>query len=230
MSGRQITSDNDLFNLLHYIIQNNINKINTILPCKIVKIKDDNTIDVQSLIKIVWDDGIQDQPPVLSNVLVSKLMGGNCIIDVELKVGDIGIVGFCQQDISASIKNKSIEPPNTKRQFSLSDGIWLSGILSEGNQANKILLSQNGDIDIEANNDINITANSNVNITANSKAVLSAGNQALGSVIDKLSDIVNSIITMTIPTPAGPTTPMITVNPNLLIELNQVKAALNSFK
>lgn len=66
----------------------------------------------------------------LTNVPYVRYQGGSNAVIIDPKAGDIGLVCFCQRDIS-SVKNaRKKAPPSSRRSLSLSDGVYVGGILN----------------------------------------------------------------------------------------------------
>lgn len=66
----------------------------------------------------------------LTNVPYMRYQGGANAVIIDPKAGDIGLVCFCQRDIS-SVKNaRKKAPPPSRRSLSLSDGVYVGGILN----------------------------------------------------------------------------------------------------
>ena len=59
-----------------------------------------------------------------------KLQGGLSGIIVNPQVGDIGLAIFADRDISTVIDTKAQASPPSKRVMSMSDGIYIGGVLN----------------------------------------------------------------------------------------------------
>lgn len=220
--NNEIFTDEQLLTTVDFMIDQKLLDINTMIPCKIVKIKNDNLLDVSPLNKDVNANGSLENPPTIFNVPIMKNMGSNCLIDIELSVGDIGLVGFSHRDISSIVKQKKANKPPTKRMFSLSDGIWIGGLLKkESDIDNNITIKKNT---------IEINSKSNIKIISQNKTTIGANNQDLGGEIEAIRKVISDLMTATIVSPNGNCTPIGSTNPNLVIDLAKIETNLIPFK
>lgn len=154
-------------NTLNYAINQSLLNVNTILPCKILEINNDNTYNIQSIINYVDASGNAVIPAIISSVPATQKRGGNAGIIIQYAVNDIVAVGFCQRDISLIKSNWQTDMPNSLRKFSLADGIILD-YLSNDTPVIYISITSTG-ISIVSNNQP-VTVNSgNADITINCK-------------------------------------------------------------
>lgn len=117
-----------LANMVNYAIIQNLNKVNTLLPCQIVTIYEGNRYDVTPLLNNLTVTGEPVDPPTIYNVPALQTMGGNAGIIIEFQEGDTVLVGFAQRNIAAVKKNWTTQNPSSLRKFSLSDGIILANL------------------------------------------------------------------------------------------------------
>ncbi len=59
-----------------------------------------------------------------------RLQGGGDAVILDPKVGDIGMCGFAQRDISIVKKTKARANPGSKRMFDWADGLYFGGMLN----------------------------------------------------------------------------------------------------
>lgn len=59
-----------------------------------------------------------------------RLQGGADAIILDPKVGDIGMAGFCNRDISSVKSAKKQSNPGSYRRFDMSDGLYFGGFLN----------------------------------------------------------------------------------------------------
>ncbi|MGL4897462.1 MAG: Gp138 family membrane-puncturing spike protein [Cetobacterium sp.] len=190
--NNDIYTSSQLSSTIQFVISQRLLNINTMIPCEIVKIKNDSTIDVRPLNKEVNADGTLEDPPVIFNVPVMQITGNNNLIFIELKQGDIGLVGFCHRDISSMVKQKKSNKPPTKRMFSLSDGIWIGGLFKSSSEVqNKIEIKDNT-ITIDGSNDVEVLSK-NITINANIKTKIIAGGINIVDGIKDLADYIQEV-------------------------------------
>lgn len=87
------------------------------------------TVNVQPLVKRLENGTYQSQPPVLDVPIVCDLCNkyGK---KVEYKAGDVGLIVFCDTDIDNAISTGSEGNPNTERNHSATDAVFIGGIRS----------------------------------------------------------------------------------------------------
>lgn len=74
------------------------------------------------------NEGIANVPMV--NMPYFRLQGGANAVIIDPKPGDIGLAVFARRDISEVKRNKEEAPPPSLRQFSVSDGLYIGGLLN----------------------------------------------------------------------------------------------------
>lgn len=86
------------------------------------------TVDVQPISKRLEQGTYQSQPPILGVPIVCD-RGGGFSKKVAYKAGDIGLVVFCDHDIDNAVSSGTEGEPNTERNHSATDAIFIGGIL-----------------------------------------------------------------------------------------------------
>lgn len=86
------------------------------------------TVDVQPISKRLEQGTYQSQPPILGVPIVCD-RGGGFAKKVAYKAGDIGLVVFCDHDIDNAVSSGTEGEPNTERNHSATDAIFIGGIL-----------------------------------------------------------------------------------------------------
>jgi hypothetical protein len=122
-------------------------------------------VDVQPLVD--QQDGFGNAVPhgVLHNLPYFRMQGGVNAVILDPVVGDIGFAVFADKDISVVKNTKKQASPGSARRFSMSDGIYLGGVLN-GVPTTYVQFS---------GNDINITATGVVNVKAPAINLKNAG-------------------------------------------------------
>lgn len=88
------------------------------------------TVDVLPLVNMLTGDSVAFGHEVLHGLPYSRLQGGDNAVIIDPKVNDLGIAVFASRDISAVVKSKSQANPGSARQFSMSDGMYIGGLLN----------------------------------------------------------------------------------------------------
>jgi len=86
------------------------------------------TVDVQPLSKRLEQGAYQTQPPILG-VPVAVTKGGGFVFRPWYSPGDIGAVVFIDHDIDKTVADGSESEPNTERNHSTSDAVFVGGIV-----------------------------------------------------------------------------------------------------
>jgi hypothetical protein len=97
------------------------------------------TVDVQPIINMVGGDGTTYEYGKLFKLPYSRLQGGANAVILDPQPGDIGLVSFVSRDISVAKSaagraqlqgGARAVPAGSLRQFDISDGVYLGGILN----------------------------------------------------------------------------------------------------
>lgn len=87
-------------------------------------------VDVQPLVQQIDSDGNVVSLPVIYGLPYLRWQGGHSAVILDPSVGDIGLVCFCDRDVSSVISTASQSPPGSNRRFSLSDGFYVGATLN----------------------------------------------------------------------------------------------------
>lgn len=146
-------------------------------------------VDVLPLINQVDGAGNVIQQKTLYGRPYLRIFGGNNAFICDPQVNDIGLMVFCDRDISAVVKSLGSSPPGSRRRFNFADGVYLFGLPSQM-PTNYVEIATDGTIkvvstvaiDLQAPA-VNITTTGNVNI--NGAIISTAGEvtDALGKVL-----------------------------------------------
>jgi|SRR6185436_7200498 len=74
------------------------------------------------------NNGIQNVP--MENIPYFRLQGGGNAVIIDPKPGDIGLVAFARRDITVTKQSKAEGPPPSLRNFDVSDGLYIGGLLN----------------------------------------------------------------------------------------------------
>lgn len=129
------TSD---FNQQESQIDRALGRIATLKPVKVVAVTNAGGlsavgfVDVVPLVNLV--DGLLGSSmknETVHGIPYVRLQGGKNAIIMDPVVGDLGYVSVSDRDISSVKETKDFANPSSFRRFSLSDGIYVGGILND---------------------------------------------------------------------------------------------------
>ena len=144
-----------------YIINNLIANIHTMMPAKILSV----TIPPDSLAPIgrcevlplvQQIDGSNNVYPMgkIINVPYLRVQGGSNAIVIDPQVGDVGLCGFCERDISIVKRTGELSAPDTRRKYDINSAVYMFTMMS-GAPTQYIHFKTSG-IDIKTTGDLNI--------------------------------------------------------------------------
>ena len=160
-----------------FIIQQLISNIHTMIPVKVISVSiPTNTLapigrcSVRPLVQQVdGNNNVYGRGQII-NVPYLRVQGGKNAVVIDPVVGDVGLCGFCERDISMVKRTGAEAAPNTRRQYSLNDAVYMFTMMS-GMPEQYIHFKDSG-IDIKSTGDINING---LVIKPNGQLVLSNG-------------------------------------------------------
>lgn len=114
------------------------------------------TVKIQLLLNQTDAAGNVTALPIIFNVPYVRIQGGSNAVIIDPAPGDIGMVGFGDRDLSAIIASKAQSAPGSNRRFSLSDALWIGGMLN-GTPTQYVQFSSSG---------INVTSPTKIVLTA----------------------------------------------------------------
>ena len=144
-----------------YIIEGLIANIHTMMPVKILSV----TIPTDSLAPIgrcevlplvQQIDGSNNVYPMgkIINVPYLRVQGGKNAIVIDPQVGDVGLCGFCERDISIVKRTGDVSAPDTRRKYDINSAVYMFSMMS-GTPTQYIHFKSSG-IDIKTTGDLNI--------------------------------------------------------------------------
>ena len=87
-------------------------------------------VDVQPQVNLVDGNGVAVPHGTIYSCPYLRLQGGENAIILDPQVGDLGLVGFCDRDISSVVANKGQANPGSGRRFDWSDAVYIGGMLN----------------------------------------------------------------------------------------------------
>jgi hypothetical protein len=88
------------------------------------------TVDVLPLVNLVDGVGNATKQDTVYGLTYFRMQGGSNAVILDPQVGDIGVAVVCDRDISSVKETRAQANPGSRRRFSLSDGIYLGGVLN----------------------------------------------------------------------------------------------------
>ena len=146
-----------------FVIKQMISRIQTMTLVKVLACTNSGGVspvgfvDVQPLVNQIDGEGNGKSHKPIYNLPYSRLQGGSNAFILDPKVGDIGIAGFASRSIAGIKKTRKISNPDTFSQFSMSDGLYLGGVLN-GIPVNYIQFTGSGDIIIHSEGTVTLSA------------------------------------------------------------------------
>lgn len=118
-----------------YIIRMLVGKIGTVTIGRVTNVVQAGvnpvaTVDITPLVLQVDGSGKTLEPAVIYNVPYFRYQGGENAVIVDPEIGDIGLLLVASRDISGVKSSKNSAPPNSERQYDVSDSVYLGGILN----------------------------------------------------------------------------------------------------
>ncbi|MBO7732874.1 MAG: hypothetical protein J6S67_09985 [Methanobrevibacter sp.] len=161
----------DDLSALVYIIKGQIyNRVNTIDIVKVLKVNDDDTLDVIPIIKDTnpANEPIDESP--IYGIRYIKWQFGKNSLKAKPEVGDIGLILICKKDTS-SIDAGII---GSKAKYNPADGIYLGGLNGLNQEPTQFIEFKQDEVNITGTGTIKIVAptvnieatTANVNATA----------------------------------------------------------------
>lgn len=118
-----------------YIIRMLVGKMGTITIGRVTNVVQAGvnpvaTVDITPMVLQVDGSGKTLEPAVIYNVPYFRYQGGENAVIIDPEIGDIGLLLVASRDISGVKSSKNSAPPNSARQYDVSDSIYLGGILN----------------------------------------------------------------------------------------------------
>lgn len=160
-----------------FIIQQLISNVHTMIPVEVVSVSiPTGTLapigrcSVRPLVQQVdGNNNVYGRGEII-NVPYLRVQGGKNAVVLDPVVGDVGLCGFCERDISMVKRTGAESAPNTRRQYSLNDAVYMFTMMS--GMPEQFVHFKDSGIDIKSTGDINING---LIIKPNGQLVLANG-------------------------------------------------------
>lgn len=133
---QQSNSATSEFNAMSFVIRQILNQRNFVALVKVVAVDAPGglalagAVDVTPLVNQLDGQGNAVPHGVVPSIPYYRMQGGLNAVIMDPQVGDIGMCMFCDRDISAVRANRGIANPGSLRRSSMSDGLYLGGVLN----------------------------------------------------------------------------------------------------
>lgn len=119
------------FAIEQLLVQKHTMTIVKVLSCTGEDLPDSiGTVDVMPMITQVNGSGQAVPHGELFQLPYVRVQGGTNGIVIDPKKDDIGLAIFADRDITKVVNTKQVSPPDSRRMMSMSDGVYLGGILN----------------------------------------------------------------------------------------------------
>lgn len=146
-----------------FMVQQMLSRVRTAALVKVISCTNSGgassvgLVDVQPLVQQVDSSGVAVDLPQLYGLPYFRIQGGANAVILDPQAGDVGIAVFCDRDISTVKKTMGKKsPPGSGSRHSISDGIYLGGVLN-GTPSQFIAFTDSG-ITIHSSSEVNIVS------------------------------------------------------------------------
>jgi hypothetical protein len=166
------SEENSEFNATTFLIKQILARVHTATVVQVKSVTNSGEVspvgfvDVLPLVNQIDGFGNPTEHITVYGLPYIRMQGGTNAIILDPQVGDLGIAIFASRDISAVKNAKKQSNPGSRRRFSMSDGIYLGGILNGAPQ--NYVRFYSGGIDVKTTTKLTITAqNATLDTTGN---------------------------------------------------------------
>lgn len=158
---------NSNLNAMKYVIDREIkNMVNTLLVVRVIAVYEE-TIDVQTILKDLSDNGQLVDVYTISSVRYVQWQYGQNAIVAKPKVGDVGLLLISKQDISGLVKG-SVSVCQTNSSYNIGDGIYLGGLFGMNELPTQTLEFDTDSIKVTGTGTLNLNTSGDITITSSS--------------------------------------------------------------
>jgi len=124
------------YNRMVFVIQQELSKMQTATLVRVESCTNSGGlspvgfVDVTPLVNQVDGKGNPTPHVTIFNIPYFRIQGGANAVIIDPQAGDVGICVFASRDISKIKTTKEQANPDSLRQFSFSDGLYLGGVLN----------------------------------------------------------------------------------------------------
>lgn len=124
------------YNAMAFVIRSILAERNHVALVKVVHVDATGglalagTVDVQPLVNQLDGQGNAIPHGVVNGLPYTRMQGGLNAFIMDPQVGDIGLVLFCDRDISSVQATRNFANPASARRSDMADGVYLGGLLN----------------------------------------------------------------------------------------------------
>lgn len=182
--NQNLNTNTNTYNAIDFTINQKLLGVNT---CELVKVVgvSDGFVDVQPMVLSLDGDDKPLENTTNYHLPYLRVIGGVNGIICDPEVGDVGLVCYCQRDITKVLSSKRANVPNTARFLDASDGVYVCAVMSLSGAPTRFIKFTNGGIEITANTVLTINGDVTVNgkITSNGDVTVNGKVTATGDVV-----------------------------------------------
>lgn len=157
-SQRKPNTTSSDYNSFTFGIWQLLAQVNTLELAVVIAVNEDNSLDVKPLLNALTPDNEAVEPAIIYSVPYLRLQAGANAIKIKPQVGDMGLIGYCQRDMSGVISNKGQANPQSNRKFSNSDAVYICSVANLAIQPVRYLEINDNQMAINGDVPLNITA------------------------------------------------------------------------
>lgn len=147
-----VTGNTSDYNAMQFQIQQKLAAVNSATLVKIAKVTTSGKlepvgyVDVTPQVNLVDGIGQPTGHETVYHLPYVRMQGGTNAVILDPKVGDLGLVVFCDRDISAVKANNGVANPGSKRRFAMSDGVYIGSWMSNVKPTSVVRFGDDGTI------------------------------------------------------------------------------------
>lgn len=225
---------NDLYSMFNEIIRSYLtNNLFTTELMEVVKVNDDNTINIKSILKKKnTQDKIIENDKIIYNIKVLMIQGEKTSITFTTKAGDVGLYLSLKNNYSNYFVDSSNIETTNNILFTLANGVFIpltinkitntliikngnskieldNGIINIDNETTNIkndtINIENKDIDIKSSNNLNIQVNKNIDVKSTQGAEITLDSLvSIKNTSQSLFTILNTLLSTLLSLRTGP--------------------------
>jgi len=138
-AGQQAPSDSaNLPNQIAFAVERMLARLDIMKPVRVVAVHagqgeppGPGTVDVQPLVSQIDGNGNAVEHETVYGIQVGRMQGGPWTIICDPVVDQFGYVICSDRDISKVAASPGVAPPGSNRRFSISDGVFVGGMLNQ---------------------------------------------------------------------------------------------------
>lgn len=192
VSTRKINTTSSDYNGLNFSILKEIAQINTAEFVIVMAVNEDRTLDIKPLLNALTPDNQSIEAATIYSIPYLRQQAGANGIILTPEVGDIGLVVYCQRDISGILSQKGQANPQSNRQYSNSDGVYVCSLVNLMRQPERYIEINNNQMTINGNVPLVVNAE---NVAINAPTAIN-GDLTVNGAINASGDVVGGGISL----------------------------------